>query len=85
MQTVITRSWDTLGPWGRTLLCCAAAEALAWGLLAELTGSAPAGLAISAGLLGPASVWLAPLLLRRFRRAAGADQAPAPSAGDAPA
>ncbi|MDL5033852.1 hypothetical protein QRD43_18220 [Pelomonas sp. APW6] len=70
--------WHSLGPWGRTIAWCLAAELIAvlvmsvgvrWLLAGDLGQSLLLGLAVSIGTLGPVSLWLGPALLARERRA----------------
>ena len=65
--------WRSAGPalgrWGRTFLWCAVLELALVGLIGGLLGSLLLGLAVSVVVFGPVSLWLAPVLLSRFRRA----------------
>ncbi len=62
-------AWQALGPRGRTIVWCAVVELVVVGLLGSLLHSLALGLAVSVGVIGPVSLWLAPALLAHYRHA----------------
>jgi uncharacterized membrane protein len=60
------RTWSALSPMRKTVVVCGTVELLIFFALLLITNSALAALCCALSI-GPASIWLAPLLLRQFR------------------
>ncbi|WP_374581193.1 hypothetical protein [Pseudoduganella sp.] len=61
------KSFEELSPLGKTITWCVVVEVLIVALAFWLTKSLAASLLLAFGLLGPASVWVGPLILQHYK------------------